>query len=57
MERDPCDIWGSEVKVGRWKCKHVIIIIITRCFIFWISLKININDAIIIILPRQTNNI
>ena len=50
------DIWGSEVEVGRWKCKHVIIIIITRCFIFWISLKFNINDAIII-LQRQTNNI
>ena len=35
------DIWGSEVEVRRWRCKHVIIIIITRCFIiYWISIKL-----------------
>ena len=43
------DIWVSEVEVRRWRCEHIIIIIITRCFIiFGITIKI-----IIIILILQ----
>ena len=31
------DIWGSEVEVRRWRSEHVIIIIITRCFIIFLD--------------------